>query len=172
MFLPANTTALIQPMDQGVLEAVKRRYRKVLLRRLLLEEGRSITEFCKKINIKDVIYMSAAAWDISPVTLTWSWRQKLGQIDGDTTALSTDHELDDTSVSSSCEALLRELDSNLDDSDISNWLNADADDQGYQLLSDSEIIQQVTSQQQEEPPLEDETPEDEVEDCSVPSSGG
>ena len=44
MFLPANTTALVQPMDQGVLEAVKRRYRKALLQRLLLEdqEGRSI----------------------------------------------------------------------------------------------------------------------------------
>jgi len=26
MFLPANTTVLIEPIDQGVLEAVKRRY--------------------------------------------------------------------------------------------------------------------------------------------------
>jgi len=119
MFLPANTTALIQPMDQGVLEAVKRRYRRALLQRLLLEdeEGRSITEFCKKINIKDVVYMSAAAWDdISPVTLTRSWR-KLLQIKGHSTALSTDQELDDTSVSSNCETLLRKLDSNLDNSD-------------------------------------------------------
>ena len=110
--------------------------------------------------------MSAAAWDdISPVTLTRSWR-KLLQIEGHSTASSTDQELDDTSVLSNYETLLRELDSNLVDSDISNWLNADADDQGYQLLSDSEIIQQVTSQ--EEPPLEDDTP---VEDPSVPSSG-
>jgi len=31
MFLPANTTTLIQPMDQEVLEAVKRRYGKALL---------------------------------------------------------------------------------------------------------------------------------------------
>jgi len=76
--------------------------------------------------------------------------------DGDATALSSpDHELDDTNVSSNCEALLCQLDKILYGSDISNWLNAD--DQGYQLLSDSEIIQQVTSQQQEEPPLEDET---------------
>jgi hypothetical protein len=28
MFLPPNTTATIQPMDQGVLEAMKRHYRK------------------------------------------------------------------------------------------------------------------------------------------------
>jgi len=39
--LLANTTALIQPMDQVVCEAVKKRYQKALLQRLLLkvEEG-------------------------------------------------------------------------------------------------------------------------------------
>lgn len=30
-FLPPNTTSLIQPMDQGILESVKRRYKKSLL---------------------------------------------------------------------------------------------------------------------------------------------
>lgn len=49
------------------------------------------------------------------------------------------------------------------------WLNVDAGDQGYQLLSDNEIIQQVTSQLPEDSP-EDETPEDEAEHCNVPSS--
>ena len=44
------------------------------------------------------------------------------------------------------EALLHELDSNLRDEDISNWLNVDAVEHGYQLLSDNEIIQQLTSQ--------------------------
>ena len=31
MFLPPNVTSLIQPMDQGVLECLKRTYRKSLL---------------------------------------------------------------------------------------------------------------------------------------------
>ena len=61
---------------------------------------------------------------------------------------------DDSSVESNCEALLHELDSSLWDEDISNWLLVDADDQGYQLLSDIELIQQVTSQ------LCEDTPED------------
>ena len=33
MYLPPNTTALFQPMDQGVLEAFKRRYCKALLQK-------------------------------------------------------------------------------------------------------------------------------------------
>ena len=59
LFLPPNTTPLLQPMDQGVLEALKRWYRKALLQKLLLEDenGRSIVEFVKQINMKDVVYM-------------------------------------------------------------------------------------------------------------------
>ena len=54
MFLPPNTTALIQPMDQGVVESLKRRYLKSLLRKLLLvdQEGDSMIGFVKKINVK------------------------------------------------------------------------------------------------------------------------
>lgn len=36
MYLPANTISLIQPMDQGVLETLKRHYKCELLRKLLL----------------------------------------------------------------------------------------------------------------------------------------
>lgn len=80
MYLPPNTTALFQPMDQGVIEAMKKRYRKAMLQKLLLEdeEGRSIIEFVKQINMKDVVYMTAVAWeDIPPLTLTKSWNKLL-----------------------------------------------------------------------------------------------
>ncbi len=65
LYLPPNTTALFQPADQGVIEAMKRRNRKAMLQKLLLEdqEGRSIIEFVKQINMKDV-YMAAAAWEV------------------------------------------------------------------------------------------------------------
>ena len=38
MFSPANVTALIQPMDQGVIQSVKMRYRKKLLQRLIIAD--------------------------------------------------------------------------------------------------------------------------------------
>ena len=34
-FLPPNVTALVQPMDQGVLESIKRVYKKSILRDLI-----------------------------------------------------------------------------------------------------------------------------------------
>lgn len=58
LFLPPITTAIIQPVDQGVLEVMKRRYKKSTLEKLLLEdqESRSVLKFVKAINIKDVMY--------------------------------------------------------------------------------------------------------------------
>lgn len=44
-FLPANTTVLIQPMDQGVIESMKRRYRKQFIQQLVT--------FNEEINVKD-----------------------------------------------------------------------------------------------------------------------
>lgn len=37
-YLPPNVPSLIQPMDQGVLKALKQIYKKKLLRRLLIED--------------------------------------------------------------------------------------------------------------------------------------
>jgi len=80
LFLPPNTTALIQPMDKGILEALKRRYRRHLPHKLLLEDtdGRSMVEFAKSVNLKDVVYMVASAWeDIPASTFKKSWNKLL-----------------------------------------------------------------------------------------------
>ena len=79
-YLPANVTALIQPMDQGVLKSLKLRYKKKLLRRLLIEDdmGGSIVDFLKGVNMNTVANLVAEAWDeIKPSTLRKSWRKIL-----------------------------------------------------------------------------------------------
>ena len=66
MFLPANTTSLIQPMDQGVLYNLKRRYKRNLLEKMILYEttdGLPYDQFAKALNIKDCIYSVANAWE-------------------------------------------------------------------------------------------------------------
>ncbi len=57
IFLLANTS-VIQPMDQGILEPLKNRYKKCLLRHLIIEnESSSLTipEILKKITLKYVL---------------------------------------------------------------------------------------------------------------------
>ena len=61
-FLPPNCTSVIQPMDQGILEVFKRRYKKQLLRHVILENESStltVPEIVKKLTIKDAVYWSA-----------------------------------------------------------------------------------------------------------------
>ncbi|KAK9751462.1 DDE superfamily endonuclease [Popillia japonica] len=65
-------------MDQGVIEKMKRSYRKQLLRRLLLaeKEEENVIQFVKKVNLKDCIYMLAGAWEsFTETNLKRAWRK-------------------------------------------------------------------------------------------------
>lgn len=53
IFLPSNVTSLMQPMDQGVIESLKRRYRRKLLSEILQcaeSEDLDLIDIIKKIN--------------------------------------------------------------------------------------------------------------------------
>ena len=62
-----STTSLIQPMDQGVLQAAKNRYKRKLLQRVITnqdaETTQSLKEIKKKLTVKESIYMLADAWE-------------------------------------------------------------------------------------------------------------
>ena len=76
--------------------------------------------------------MTAAAWDDIPsLTLSKSWLKLLG----------THHGISETSEDQTCEELAKQLDSNLSDRDISDWIGADGCDLGYQVLTNQEIIE-------------------------------
>ena len=53
MLMPPNVTSLIQPMDQGVLENIKRRYKRDLLRNFLLESEVSFVNFANTTRARD-----------------------------------------------------------------------------------------------------------------------
>lgn len=57
--LPANTTALLQPMDQGVIQALKAHFRKGLLQRMLLCMSQE-KEY--KVDILGAVHLIADAW--------------------------------------------------------------------------------------------------------------
>ena len=66
VFLPPNTTSLIQPMDQGVLQNIKMLYRRDLLMKAVdreEEEDVSFISQVKSLNIKDCLFMVSRAWE-------------------------------------------------------------------------------------------------------------
>ncbi|KAK2155260.1 hypothetical protein LSH36_244g00018 [Paralvinella palmiformis] len=65
VFLPANTLSVLQPLDQGIVQDVKRHYREQLLRRLLadIERCDSLSEVVKNVSLFDAVQMISAAVD-------------------------------------------------------------------------------------------------------------
>ena len=75
-FLPSNVTSLIQSMDQGVLECLKRIYRKSILKDLISQTEDNMLGFLKKIDILEVVEKILNAWErIRPETLRKSWKK-------------------------------------------------------------------------------------------------
>lgn len=73
-FLPPNTTSVIQPLDQGIIQAVKLKFRKLQMSHLLammdLKPTLTGTELTKETSILDAIYWVARSWDqVLPTTI-------------------------------------------------------------------------------------------------------
>lgn len=71
-FLPPNTTALIQPLDQGVIHAFKVQYRQIIVKKQLcaLEREMSVTQFLKSLTVLDALYyIKRAWWMVKPQTI-------------------------------------------------------------------------------------------------------
>ncbi|KAK3784006.1 hypothetical protein RRG08_025201 [Elysia crispata] len=75
IFLPPNTSVL-QPCDQGIIQALKARYRKRVLKRLIASiETHDDNKVHLKLTVLDAITMAAAAWDeVTPTTIANCFR--------------------------------------------------------------------------------------------------
>ena len=95
IFLPKNTTSLIQPMDQGIIYAAKRIYRRKFLSEVLVvsepedseEEDTREQRTLEKVgsySLHSAIYNWADAWEeLKPSTLANAWKKLLGNGGGD-----------------------------------------------------------------------------------------
>ena len=67
VFLPPNTTSKIQPMDQGIIQAMKLKFHKRQSRKVLsdMEKNKEIcgSELLKQVNVLDAIYWVKNSWD-------------------------------------------------------------------------------------------------------------
>lgn len=77
-YLPKNTTAQIQPMDQGIIATTKQHYRKEMMRRILNEDT-TLLDFVKSLSMKDVFYLVGKAWSaIQERSICATWDKALG----------------------------------------------------------------------------------------------
>ncbi|GBL77436.1 hypothetical protein AVEN_41832-1 [Araneus ventricosus] len=80
MFRPPNTTALIQPMDQNVIQNIKLGYRKLLLTNIVNDpvHNENLEKTLKNVNLKDVVFSLANCWaSVSTLLINKSWKNLL-----------------------------------------------------------------------------------------------
>ncbi|GCC36032.1 hypothetical protein chiPu_0014523 [Chiloscyllium punctatum] len=148
IYLPLKVTALIQPMDQGIIENLKCHYRKNLLRKLL-SSNEKITKFQNVYTLEDAVYNVACAWKlVKPQTLRCAWHKLLPNV-----SLSSDEEFEDFRVcqkkSTVMEMVLMmknvQSDENLmckfSEQELELWVDVDKDVR--HVLNDDEIIKTV-----------------------------
>lgn len=151
LFLPPNVTSLIQPLDQGVIEWIKRRYRRKYISSILdkSEEGCNIFEAMKSLNVKDAIYTLAASWDeLKPDTLRKSWRKLWPQvmIENDQTEYEQNNDTQEIVKD------LQTLEPNIPASEVEKWITeCDKDCEFYENLNDDEIVAAVIENDGQEP---------------------
>ncbi|GAB0086706.1 LOW QUALITY PROTEIN: jerky protein homolog-like [Sergentomyia squamirostris] len=106
MYLPPNCTATVQPMDQHVLETLKRKYKRSFVKFLLrkLEDGDDLLEAVKNVDILKTIKWLAEAWDdVRSETIARSWKALL------TETCTSDGEKSEQEAASSQTEEFREL---------------------------------------------------------------
>ena len=165
MFLPPNTTSLIQPMDQGVIESTKRHYRNFYLQQCLVvmedgmdEEGYDDTRGKKTLQnfkdytIKDAIYNWAGAWKKVPVaTLRNAWCKVLKK----PKTPAQRHDFEGFEVPAAVNMLAEAGQGTIEEEEVEEWMGEDEGLPGYHHLTEEEIVKDLTS-----PPPEEEEEEE------------
>lgn len=156
-FFPPNTTSILQPLDQQIIQCLKQNYRKKLLFNILAMHGNSLVEKLKKINLKSVLIMVLEAWtELKNNVVINAFKHLFNNSTDaliDNLPLNYFNEEDDIPIAH----LYRQVspESNLNDNDILNWASGEADGGNRSSLTNAEIVVNSTLQ---DIPEEDENP--------------
>lgn len=162
VFLPPNVTAVCQPMDQGVIQALKLKYRRQLLRYLIsaVDNDEDYISALKKIDVLDVIRWVAEGWEeILPTTIVSSWKilldhegNKFKEIDGGQFK-NYENKVEKENIVS----LLEKIPGceKVNENDVNEWVNNDDEDE----ITDDDIVKMVTNEECSE---EEDLPESHV----------
>jgi hypothetical protein len=153
IFMPPNTTSLIQPLDQGIIRTVKVHYRTQVMRRMLqaVDNGTSIIDYAKSIDILKALHMLKRAWFlVSPTTIKNCFR-KAGFLVSDGTS-NVDEMQTVLDVSEFGEAIQEE--------DFEAFVDCDKEAECFGNLTDDQICDTVKLNRQGMADLEQEGEEE------------
>ena len=166
MFLPKNTTSLIQPMDQGVICAFKRRYQRKYLNEVLVvleseadkiedTRGKKTLESIKNYSIRSAIYNMNEAWgDIKHTTFSNAWNKLIKNED-------FNFDFEGFQASDFHTLLRRAGETEVSVNDLHEWIDDSEAIEGHEVLSDEQIVVavrgEVSSSNSEDSDIAEET---------------
>ena len=179
IFLPPNTTSVLQPLDLGIIKNFKVYYRKLLSHHILtkIEECDSANEVVKSVTILNAIRWVSAAWGkVTPDTIKKCFR-KAGILNKDFQVVSRDCERDseedpfmDLDVTSNMEDLesLSQVATGDSSCSVEEFINVDSElpvcQDIYDDKWDQEFLNHITQESSTEETEVIESEDSEVED--------
>ncbi|XP_024943539.1 jerky protein homolog-like isoform X2 [Cephus cinctus] len=146
-YLPPNVTAIVQPMDQGVIGTVKKLHRKHLARRLLLDHEGRVEDFLKALTLNDCCYMISDAWEeITNSNLSKAWKVFFPHAtipDNDEDAANKVANQMQEAVIDTRLIFVQMPELNVSETEIISWIEEDHNLPGWEPLSDEAIIGMV-----------------------------
>ena len=140
VFLPKNTTSILQPLDGGLIGMFKKKYRSQMLNHIVSTEG-ELSEIVKKVTLKDALYMTVSSWnEISEETVKKVWKKTLFP---ENTEEAYDDTEDDVPLTE-LQTLLKQKKVEMNQEEVAEWLTSDEKLQTFIPLTDEEIVQSVS----------------------------
>lgn len=160
-FLPPNTTALLQPLDQHVIKTMKQIYRKKLLLDLISKPGTDLNEKLNTFNLKEVLFLISEAWNEVKETVITSAFQQILPKQGTQNVLVNVTDLDDglfVNNNVSLPNLYKQVvsDTYLTDDGIMDWASG-KNEISTNLITDEDILDDIRQSTDKEEKLHSET---------------
>jgi len=146
VFLPPNTTSLIQPLDQGIIKAFKTFYRSDMRRKIIdaIDDGQGNgSNTAKKMTVLQAIHMSHNAWMKVTTSCIVNCFKKSGMVPITTTITNNEAlELDLPDVPVDVSEL------QIDAETFNEWLDIDKDLPVTHVMKDDEIAASVSHKEE------------------------
>ncbi|XP_068246736.1 tigger transposable element-derived protein 1-like [Palaemon carinicauda] len=156
VYLPPNTTSLLQPMDQGVIANFKKYYTRRTYRMALKavdsDPEMTLRSYWKSYNIFNCVKNIDASWrEVTEVNLNAVWRPLCPQFVNDFRGF--DQESINKEILSTLVGLSDKLELDLQEEDFEELLESHGEEMSNQDLMELEAQQRVEEEEEEETPV-------------------